>query len=263
MVLSGLLGKKLGMTHLFIEGGRVVPVTVMEVGPCVVTQLRNKVSDGYDAVQIGFGEAKQLNKPKQGHLKPAGAPMVKKLREFVASDLGDYQPGRRVRVDEFFVGEKVHVSALSKGRGFQGVVKRFGNAGGPKTHGQKDRHRAPGSIGAGTFPGRVYKGQKMPGHMGNQMVTVRGLQVMLIDSERNIIAVRGAIPGSRNGLLKVHHADVEVADEQYRQFLAAEEVAVAIEEPVAEETAEVALQKDSEQELEAETDNASEEKKEG
>ncbi|SVC81893.1 uncharacterized protein METZ01_LOCUS334747, partial [marine metagenome] len=120
MVLSGLLGKKLGMTHLFSEGGRVVPVTVMEVGPCVVTQLRSKASDGYDAVQIGFGETKQLNKPKLGHLKPAGAPMINKLREFLASESEEYQPGQRVNVDEFFVGEKVHVSALSKGRGFQG-----------------------------------------------------------------------------------------------------------------------------------------------
>ena len=259
MVLSGLLGKKLGMTHLFGEGGRVVPVTVVEVGPCVVTQLRTQATDGYEAVQVGYGETKQLNKPKEGHLKRAKASRVRRLAEFSANQMDDYQLGQTVAVNQFFVGERVHVSALSKGRGFQGVVKRFGNAGGPKTHGQGDRHRAPGSIGSGTFPGRVYKGQKMPGHMGDRKVTVRGLLVALVDRDRNLLMVKGAIPGSRNAFITVRHANMEAAVNAYEELLtappqAAEVVEQAVPDVVeqidvqvaGEESAEVATQPSAE-----------------
>ena len=221
MVLSGLLGRKLGMTHLFDKGGRVVPVTAIEVGPCVVTQLRTEANDGYDAVQVGYGEAKQLNKPEQGHLKRAGVLRPRRLAEFTTSQMEDYQPGQTINVSQFFTGEQVHVTAISKGRGFQGVVKRFGSAGGPKTHGQRDRHRAPGSSGAGTFPGRVYKGRKMPGHMGSRKVTIRGLRVALVDPDRNLLMVRGAVAGSRNTLVTIRHADMEEASNAYTQFLAA------------------------------------------
>ena len=240
MVLSGLLGKKLGMTHLFGEGGRVVPVTVIEVGPCVVTQLRTQATDGYNAVQVGYGAAKQLSRPKEGHLKRAGASKLRRLTEFAASQMEDYQLGQAVNVAQFFTGEQVHVTATSKGRGFQGVVKRFRSAGGPKTHGQRDRHRSPGSSGAGTFPGRVYKGRKMPGHMGNRRVTVRGLHVALVDPDRNLLMVRGAVPGSRNALVTVRHADVEEASNAYAQFLTSapppvQEVEQAPEQEAAEE----------------------------
>lgn len=219
-MLSGLLGKKVGMTHLFGEAGRVAPVTVLEVGPCVVTQLRTKLTDGYEAVQVGFGEARQLNKPAQGHLQRANAQRVKHLAEFAADSIEDYQPGQKIDVRQFFVGERVHVTAVSKGRGFQGVVRRFRAHGGPKTHGQGDRHRAPGSSGSGTFAGRVLKGRKMPGHMGNSRVTVRGLLVAGVDPERNLLMVKGAVPGSRNGLLTVRHADLEAAAKAYADMLA-------------------------------------------
>ena len=236
MVLSGLLGKKVGMTHLFGEAGRVVPVTVLEVGPCVVTQLRTTPTDGYEAVQIGFGEARQLNKPAQGHLKRAESQRLKHLAEFAAGGAEDYEPGQKSDVREFFVGERVHVTAVSKGRGFQGVVKRFGAHGGPKTHGQSDRHRAPGSSGGGTFPGRVLKGRKMPGHMGNSRVTVQGLLVASVDPDRNLLMVKGAVPGSRNGLLSVRHADLEAAAKAYADRLASAQAPGQTPEPEPEAT---------------------------
>jgi len=220
-VLSGLLGKKIGMSHLFGEGGRLVPVTVVEVGPCVVTQVRTRLTDGYEAVQLGFGAAKQLNKPAQGHLRRARTSNVRHLREFAATDTSVHEVGEVLNVSQFFVGELVHVTSHSKGRGFQGVVKRHGFHGGPKTHGQKDRHRSPGSIGAGTSPGRVLKGQKMPGHMGNRPVTVRGLRVERVDPDHNVLMVRGAVPGSRNTLVTLRHASVKVAERAYEELLAA------------------------------------------
>ena len=204
-MIAGLLGKKIGMTHLFGADSQVVPVTVLQVGPCVVTQVRTAARDGYDAVQLGFGEAKQLTKPARGHLKPSGA-HVKHLREFSASDASDFLPGQTLSVAQFQAGDLVDVASRTKGRGFQGAMKRHGFAGGPKSHGQKDRNRAVGSIGAGTYPGRVVKGKKMPGHMGHRRVTIRKLRVVRVDEERNLLLVRGAVPGSRNSLVTVLYA---------------------------------------------------------
>ena len=204
------MGKKVGMTHLFGAEGRVVPVTVLEVGPCVVTQLRTGPLDGYEAVQVGYGEAKQLNKPAQGHLKRSSA-NARHLREFPSTNLSAHEVGQRLDVSQFTVGELVDVTATSKGRGFQGVMKRHGFHGGPKTHGQKDRQRAPGSIGSTTFLGRVVKGKKMAGHMGNRRVTTRKLRVQMVDPERNLLLVRGAVPGARNGLVMVNHTNMAAA----------------------------------------------------
>ena len=218
-MISGLLGKKIGMTHIFGDEGRLVPVTVLEIGPCVVTQLRTNPTDGYEAVQVGYGETKALNRPARGHLKRANASDVRHLREFTASDISDYRLGQTLDVRQFFQGEIVHVTARSKGRGFQGVMKRHGFHGGPKSHGQSDRARAPGSIGAGTSPGRVLKGRKMAGHMGNRQVTVRGLQVAMVDPDRNLLMLRGAVPVSRHTVLAVRHSDLESAAKAYVEML--------------------------------------------
>ena len=204
-MINGLLGKKIGMTHLFASEARVVPVTALEVGPCVVTQIRTKARDGYEAVQIGYGDVKQLNKPAAGHLAASGA-RVRRLREFGADDVSAYRVGQRLRVSLFQSGDYVDIVSTTKGRGFQGAMKRHGFGGGQKTHGQGDRGRAVGSIGAGTYPGRVLKGKKMPGHMGNKRKTVRRLRVELVDAERNLLFVRGPVPGSRNTMVMIRHA---------------------------------------------------------
>ena len=177
------------------------PVTAIEAGPCFVTQIKRVKQEGYDAVQLGFGTAKRLNLPEKGHLKKVG--MLKHLREFEASDIDSIEVGQRVDVGIFEAGDLVDIAGISKGKGFAGVVKRYHFAGGPKTHGQSDRHRAPGSIGATTTPGRVFKGQRMAGHMGNERVTVRKLKVVAADLERNLLLVRGAVPGARKGLLTI------------------------------------------------------------
>ena len=200
-MVEGIIGRKIGMTQVFSEDGRVEPVTAIEAGPCFVSQIKMVKKDGYDAVQLGFGQAKRLNSPQKGHLKKVG--MLKHLREFKAADIDSIEVGHRVGVDMFKVGDLVDISGTSKGRGFAGGVKRYHFAGGPKTHGQSDRHRAPGSIGAGTSPGRVWKGLRMAGHMGNRRVTVRKLKVVEADPERNLLLVRGAVPGSRKGLLTI------------------------------------------------------------
>ena len=202
--ISGILGKKLGMGQVFSEDGQVIPVTAIQAGPCVVTQVKTKENDGYNAVQLGFGEAKRLNKPMKGHLKNLGA--FKYLREVRVEDTSDIKPGSVVDVGIFQPGELVKVTGTSKGKGFAGVVKRHGFAGGPKSHGQSDRHRAPGSIGAGTDPGRVIKGLRMAGHMGNRRVTVRNLEVVKVDPEANLLLVKGAVPGARNALLLIQKA---------------------------------------------------------
>ncbi len=202
--ISGILGKKLGMGQVFSEDGQVIPVTAIQAGPCVVTQVKTKENDGYNAVQLGFGEAKHLNKPMKGHLKNLGA--FKYLREVRVEDTSDIKPGSVVDVGIFQPGELVKVTGTSKGKGFAGVVKRHGFAGGPKSHGQSDRHRAPGSIGAGTDPGRVIKGLRMAGHMGNRRVTVRNLEVVKVDPEANLLLVKGAVPGARNALLLIQKA---------------------------------------------------------
>ena len=233
-MLSGLLGRKIGMTHLFGAEAQVVPVTVLEVGPCVVTQVRTAAREKYDAVQIGFGTAKQLNQPARGHLKPSGA-QIKHLREFQADDTSAFHVGQTLKVTQFQEGDLVDVTSTTKGRGFQGVMKRHGFAGGPKSHGQKDRNRAPGSIGAGTYPGRVVKGKRMPGHMGNRRVTARKLRVEKVDAERNLLMVRGAVPGARSTLVAVSYArGVPLADRLVPEELAA---AQAAEEAQAEGTA--------------------------
>ena len=201
MVIRSIIGRKIGMTQIFTEGGTVEPVTAIEAGPCVVTQIKTPVRDGYTAVQLGFGEARQLNSPERGHLGKLG--LFKHLREFRVADTSDIELGHRIDVSLFQPGDSVDVSGISKGKGFAGGVKRHHFSGGPKTHGQSDRHRAPGSIGAGTDPGRVLKGQRMAGHMGNQRVTVKRLEVVRADPDSNLLLVKGAVPGARNGLLEI------------------------------------------------------------
>lgn len=202
-MIQGIVGRKIGMTQLFQDGGEVV-VTAVEAGPCFVTQIKTEAKDGYDAVQVGFGEAKRLNSAQKGHLKDVGR--FKYLREFDMEDIESAQVGQKLDVDMFKSGDLVDVTGTSKGKGFAGVVKRHHFAGGPKTHGQSDRHRAPGSIGAGTSPGRVFKGTRMAGHMGNRRVTVRNLKVIDVDLARHLILVEGAVPGSNKGLLLIKKA---------------------------------------------------------
>lgn len=198
----GILGKKLGKGRIFSQEGQAIPVTAIEAGPCVVTQVKTQEKEGYNAVQLGFGATKRLNKPLKGHLKGLG--MFRYLREFRMGDASDVKRGDVVNVGIFEPGELVDVTGTSKGRGFAGVVKRHGFAGGPKTRGQTDRHRAPGSIGSGsTTPGRVFKGQRMPGHMGNRRVTVKKLEVIKADAQSNLLLIKGAVPGAKNGLLLI------------------------------------------------------------
>jgi large subunit ribosomal protein L3 len=203
MTIQGLLGKKLGTAQVFDEQGRLRGVTAVSVGPCYVTQLRTPERDGYSAVQIGFGEAKRVTKPAEGHLKASGGQKLRHLAEFKASDTAEFNLGDRLGVELFEVGEHVDVTATSKGRGFQGGVKRHGFRGGPKTHGQSDRHRAPGSIGSGTTPGRVFKGTRMAGHMGAERVTVRNLEVVARNEDEGVIFVAGSVPGPPGGLVRV------------------------------------------------------------
>ena len=189
------------MTQRFSEDGTLHAVTVIQAGPCTVVQVKTSEKDGYEAVQIGFDKAKRLNKPKQGHLKSLGE--FRHLREVSSKDPSGIEEGATIDVSIFEAGEKVDVIGKSKGKGFAGVVKRYHFAGGPKTHGQSDRHRAPGSVGAGTTPGRVTKGFKMAGHMGNERVTSQNLVVMETDRERNLLLLRGAVPGPQNGLVLI------------------------------------------------------------
>lgn len=208
-MLKGLIGKKIGMTQIFDENGASIPVTVIEAGPCYVTQVRTVESDGYTAVQLGYSEVKpkRLTNGQKGHLnrKNLNLPPLKFLREFRVK-APQVTEGDKLSVDVFNVGEFVDVVGTSKGKGFQGGVKRYGFRGGPKTHGQSDRHRAPGSRGAGTTPGRVYKGSRGPGHMGDERVTAQNLKVVLLDGERNLIGVRGSVPGPKGGLVLVKEA---------------------------------------------------------
>jgi large subunit ribosomal protein L3 len=200
-MVTGIIGKKLGMTQVFSEDRTVTPVTAIEAGPCFVTQIKRDAKEGYDAIQLGFGEAKHLSAPQKGHLKKLG--MLKYLREFEAEDIESVEVGQKVDVSIFQPGDLVDITGISKGKGFQGGIKRHGFAGGPKTHGQSDRHRAPGSIGSSATPGRVFKGLKMAGHMGNEQVTVQKLTVVNADADRNLLLVRGAVPGAKNSLLTI------------------------------------------------------------
>ena len=206
--MTGILGKKIGMTRLFDEKGEVVPVTVIEAGPCYVTQVKTKENDGYQAVQLGIEETgpRRLTKGQQGHLKVNSLPMLRHLREIRITDETTYQVGQKITVDIFEAGERVDVVAKSKGRGFAGTIKRHGFHRQPRTHGQSDRERAPGSIGATTGVGRVFKGKHMAGRMGNARVTSQNLSVALVDSERNLVAVRGSVPGPKGGLVVVRAA---------------------------------------------------------
>lgn len=196
---QGILGRKVGMTRHFAETGLVVPVTVIEAGPCVVTQVKSPEKDGYAAIQMGFEETKRLTEPEKGHLK--GLPPLRHLQELRTDDAGQYERGQRLDVSLFKPGDIVDVIGISKGKGFAGVVKRHHFRGGPRTHGQSDRQRHPGAISSGTTPGNIVKGLRMAGHMGTDRVTVLNLRVELVDPERNLLALRGAVPGSVDGIL--------------------------------------------------------------
>jgi large subunit ribosomal protein L3 len=210
-MIKGILGRKVGMTQIFTETGTAAGVTVVQAGPCVVTQVRTPEKEGYRAVQLGYEELtgrleRKLTEPEKGHLRKNKLPLMRVLREVETDGDGEPKVGDRIDVTMFAVGEMVDVIGTSKGKGFAGVVKRYHFRGGPKTHGQSDRHRRPGSIGSGTTPGRVYKGLRMAGRMGNERVTVQNLRVMQVDPERNLLVLRGAVPGPANGLITVRKA---------------------------------------------------------
>jgi large subunit ribosomal protein L3 len=203
--LKGLIGRKVGMTQIFDDTGAAIPVTIIEAGPCFITQIRTHAKDGYNAVQLGMVETsqKRLTGGQLGHLKRTNAPALRHLREFRVRNLGDLQEGEQVTVQVFEVGDRVDVVGTSKGRGFAGAIKRHGFHRGPKTHGQSDRERAPGSHGAGSTPGRTFRGVKGPGHMGSVRVSSQNLRVDLVDPERNLLGVRGSVPGPKGGLVMV------------------------------------------------------------
>jgi large subunit ribosomal protein L3 len=219
--VKGLLGTKLGMTQVFDDEGNVTPVTVLQAGPCYVTQVKTAESDGYDAVQLGYEEIKEkrLSRGQRGHLgllnvdkqhprrkKNRGIGALRFLREIRTGKAGDLRVGQTLTVEQFQPGDRVDVTGKSKGRGFAGVVKRYGFGGGIKTHGQSDRHRATGSIGATSGTAHVFKGKKMPGRMGNQRLTAQNLEVMSVDAERNLIAVKGSVPGPKGGFVVLQEA---------------------------------------------------------
>lgn len=202
--MAGIIGRKLGMTRVFEEDGTAVPVTVIEAGPCVITRVKTRETDGYEAVQMGFGATrkKSLSKPVVGQFEKAGVKPRRKLTEFRVDDPGQYEVGQEVKVDVFEPGQLVNVTGWSKGRGFQGVTKRHGMSTGRQTHGNRN-HRKPGSIGQSATPARVWKGKKLPGRMGGGRVTVRDLSVVNVDTDKNIILVRGAVPGASNGYVLI------------------------------------------------------------
>lgn len=223
--MKGIIGKKVGMTQIFDEQGNAIPVTVIQAGPCYVTQVRTAERDGYIAVQLGFGETKaeRLTKGEVGHLNKTGAPALKVLREFrVPSGTVDVKEGDTVKADAFEKGERVDVIGTSKGRGFAGGIKRHGFRRQPKTHGASDRTRAPGSAGANTYPGRTIKGRLYPGHMGSVRVTTENLEVVVVDAEKNLLAVRGSVPGVNGGIVLIKPARTRRRTEaQKRSKLAA------------------------------------------
>jgi len=200
-----ILGKKIGMTQVFGEKGLVVPVTVVEAGPLSVVQLKTLETDGYTAVKVGFGEVKEkrVSKPDAGHFKKIGVAPKKFMREFRVDDVEAFSANQEITVSEMFeVGVKVDVTGISKGKGFQGVIKKYGQKTGPKTHGS-NYHRRPGSMGANSSPARVFKGKKLPGHMGNIQITIQNLEVVRVDAERNLLLIRGAVPGPKGALLVI------------------------------------------------------------
>ena len=205
--MPGLIAKKLGMTNIFAEDGKIIPVTVLEAGPCIVYAVKTKEKDGYESLQLGFGERKEkhVNKPQLAVFQKLSLKPPRVLKEFRNFEIENYKVGDEIKVDIFQEGDKVKVSGKSKGKGFQGVVKRHGFGGvGSTTHGQSDRVRAPGSIGASSFPSRVFKGQRMAGRMGYENVTIRNLKVVKVIPEKNIIMVKGAVPGSINSIVAIN-----------------------------------------------------------
>ncbi len=206
--MSALLGKKIGMTNVFSPEGKLVPVTVVQVGPCVVTQVKTLETDGYNSLQLGFDETKveRLTKPMAGHLKKSTDKGFRVLREFRTDDVENVEAGATIGVDVFAVGDKVSISGISKGRGFQGTIKRHGFSRGPETHGSRN-HRAPGSIGNSAWPGRVFKGKKLPGHMGTDRNTIKNLTIVDIKPADNLLLVKGPVPGFKTGILEVRKTD--------------------------------------------------------
>ena len=204
--MKGILGKKLGMTQIFTEHGEVIPVTVVEAGPVVVTQIKTTENDGYTAIQVGFQDAKEksLNKPQKGHLAAANT-LKKHLKEFRVDSVEEYTVGQEIKADLFAAGELIDVTGISKGKGFQGPIKRHGQSRGPETHGSR-YHRRPGSMGACSFPGRVFKNKKLAGHMGSVKVTVQNLEVVRVDADKNFILVKGAIPGAKGSVVTIKEA---------------------------------------------------------
>jgi large subunit ribosomal protein L3 len=198
-MIKEIIGRKVGMTQFFRDNGNAEGVTVVEAGPCVVVQLKTEATDGYNAAQLGFGKAKKLTGAEKGHLKDLGE--FRYLRESRLDDASGIKVGDSIDVSLFQPGDKVNITGITKGKGYAGVVKRHGFHGGPKTHGQSDRHRAPGSIGSTTTPGRVLKGRRMAGRMGNDKLTARNLEVIQADKEKNILIIRGAVPGAKNGIV--------------------------------------------------------------
>jgi len=201
-----ILGRKIGMSQIFDESGRFQPVTVVEAGPCFVVQVKTKENDGYEAVKLGFEQQKKKHrtaKPQHGEFKKANLPALRVLREFRGVDLAGFQVGQELKADVFAKGDVVRVVGTSKGKGFQGVVKRHHFAGGPRTHGQSDRERAPGSIGSSAYPSRVVPGRRMGGHMGNARTTTKNLRVLEVDAAHNLILIRGAVPGHRHALVQI------------------------------------------------------------
>lgn len=204
--MKGILGRKIGMTQIFTEAGEVVPVTVVEAGPVVVTQVKTIENDGYNAVQVGFVDAKEksLNKPQKGHLAAANV-LKKHLKEFRVEAVDAYTVGQEIKADVFAAGEMIDVTGISKGKGFQGPIKRHGQSRGPETHGSR-YHRRPGSMGACSYPGRVFKNKKLAGHMGSVKVTVQNLEVVRVDADKNFILVKGAIPGAKGSVVTIKEA---------------------------------------------------------
>lgn len=199
---KGILGKKLGMTQLFTEDGTVIPVTVVEAGPCVVTQIKTQEKDGYNAVQVGYGDIREklVNKPLRGHFDKAGVSYKRYVREFPFDNVEDYKIGQEIKVDVFSEGDRVDVVGRSKGKGFAGNIKRWGHGRGPMSHGSH-YHRGPGAMSAGSSPGRVFKNRKLPGRMGNVRITVQNLEIIKVDTDRNLLLVKGAVPGPKGNML--------------------------------------------------------------
>ena len=201
---KAIIGKKIGMTQIFDEKGLVIPVTVIEAGPCIVAQVKTIETDGYNAIQLGYGDVKEnrINRPEKGHFTKAKLALKKHLREFRVSEIADIAVGNEIKADVFEAGDKIDVQGTTKGKGFQGVIKRHGQSRGPMGHGSM-YHRRPGSMGSTSTPGRVFKGKKLPGHMGVQTVTIQNLDIVKVDLDKNVILVKGSVPGAKGAILKI------------------------------------------------------------